>query len=653
MCGIAGFALKGGFEADSAEREARAMADAIIHRGPDGSGAWVDGAAGIAMSHRRLSIIDLSSTGAQPMHSDSNRYVISFNGEIYNHNQLRNELSGEGIRWRGTSDTESFLAAVEVWGIERALKKTIGMFAFALWDKKTEELTLARDRMGEKPLYYGNNSGYFFFGSELKALKAHPRFEGIEDIDALPLFLRHGYIPSPYSIYKGIKKLLPGTYLTIPLNSIQQIESVPIVHYWSLEETVKDGQSNLFSGTEEEATQELEDLLCKVVKNQSAADVPIGAFLSGGIDSSTVVALMQAQSSRPVKTFTIGFREKGYDEAEHAKAVAKHLGTDHTELYVSPEEAQGVIPQLPALYDEPFADSSQIPTSLISNLTRQHVKVSLSGDGGDELFGGYNRYAWTRKIWNKMKWLPLSARKLIGRIIASQPESRWNSLYHIVSAALPQTLRLRQAGVKIHKLGEIIQEQSPDLIYRSLVSQWKSPGEIIPGSKENETFLTKELGGISERDIEQRMMFLDGLTYLPDDLLVKVDRAAMGTSLETRIPFLDHRVVELAWRLPLEMKIKSGVGKKPIRKILENHLPRELFDRPKMGFAIPVGDWLRGSLRDWAEDLLSEKQLGDSNVFDVSKIRRVWARHLTEGSGLAYQLWTVLIYQSWREANRQ
>ena len=329
------------------------------------------------------------------------------------------------------------------------------------------------------------------------------------------------------------------------------------------------------------------------------------------------------------------------------------MGTEHTELYVSPKEAQGVIPQLPTLYDEPFADSSQIPTSLISNLTRQHVKVSLSGDGGDELFGGYNRYAWTRKIWNKMKWLPLSARKLVGRIIASQPESRWNSLYHIVSAALPQTFRLRQAGVKIHKLGEIIQEQSPDLIYRSLVSQWKSPCEIIPGSKENETFLTKELGGISESDIEQRMMFLDGLTYLPDDLLVKVDRAAMGTSLETRIPFLDHRVVELAWRLPLEMKIKSGAGKRPIRKILENHLPRELFDRPKMGFAIPVGDWLRGSLRDWAEDLLSEEKLGDSNVFDVSKIRGVWARHLTEGSGLAYQLWTVLIYQSWREANRQ
>ena len=332
--------MKGGLDADSAEREARAMADAIIHRGPDGSGVWVDAVTGIAMSHRRLSIIDLSSTGAQPMHSDSNRYVISFNGEIYNHNQLRNELSGEDIRWRGTSDTESFLAAVEVWGIERALKKAIGMFAFALWDKKTGELTLARDRMGEKPLYYGNNSGYFFFGSELKALKAHPRFEGIEDIDALPLFLRHGYIPSPYSIYKGIKKLLPGTYLTIPLSSIQQIEPVPIVHYWSLEETVKHGQSNLFSGTEDEATQELEDLMCKVVTNQSAADVPIGAFLSGGIDSSTVVALMQAQSSRPVKTFTIGFREKGYMKQSMLKRL-RNIWEQNIQNYMFHQKKHG------------------------------------------------------------------------------------------------------------------------------------------------------------------------------------------------------------------------------------------------------------------------------------------------------------------------
>ena len=651
MCGIAGFALKGGFEAESAAREARAMADAIIHRGPDGSGIWTDSQVGIAMAHRRLSIVDLSSAGAQPMVSASGRYVISYNGEIYNHNDIRHELRGGGFEWRGTSDTESLLAGIETWGLERTLKKAVGMFAFALWDKEKRELSLARDRMGEKPLYYGSNNGRFFFGSELKAFKAHPQFQGEVDRDVVTLFLRHNCIPAPYSIYHGIRKLTPGTYLSIPAEKFLSADEVEPITYWSLEQVAYQGQSQLFSGTEEEAVNELERLLQQSVNGQSIADVPLGAFLSGGIDSSMVVALMQAGSAKPVKTFTIGFDESGYNEAKHAKAVARHLGTEHTELYVSPEEARDVIPKLPSLYDEPFADSSQIPTSLISQLTRKHVTVSLSGDGGDELFGGYNRYLWTRSIWNATKWLPSPMQSLTSRMLESLSEKSWDALYGLVDFAVPKSHKISQAGIKMHKLAEVITAPNPDLIYRALISHWKSPCSVIPHSQEPHTVLTGEIGGVRTKDIEQRMMLLDGLTYLPDDILVKVDRAAMSESLETRVPLLDHRVVEFAWRVPLKMKIKNGTGKWLLRKLLAKHVPQELFERPKMGFAIPLDSWLRGPLRDWAEDLLSEKRLNEEGMFDASIIRRTWARHLEGKPGGAHQLWDILVYQSWSQVN--
>ena len=651
MCGIAGFALKGGFEAELAEREARAMADAIIHRGPDGSGVWTDSQVGIAMAHRRLSIIDLSPTGAQPMISPSGRYVISYNGEIYNHNDIRDELRNAGFEWRGTSDTESLLAGIETWGLEKTLKKAVGMFAFALWDKEKRELSLARDRMGEKPLYYGSNNGRFFFGSELKTFKAHPQFRGEVDRDVVALFLRHNCIPAPYSIYHGIRKLTPGTCLSIPAEKFLSADEIEPITYWSLEQVAYQGQSQLFSGTEEEAVNELERLLQQSVNGQSVADVPLGAFLSGGIDSSMVVALMQAGSAKPVKTFTIGFDESGYNEAKHAKAVARHLGTEHTELYVSPEEARDVIPKLPSLYDEPFADSSQIPTSLISQLTRKHVTVSLSGDGGDELFGGYNRYLWTRSIWNATKWLPSPMQGLTSRMLESLSEKNWDALYGLVDFAVPKAYKISQAGIKMHKLARVITATNPDLIYRALISHWKSPCRVVPHSQEPDTVLTGEIGGVCAEDIEQRMMLLDGLTYLPDDILVKVDRAAMSESLETRVPLLDHRIVEFAWRVPLKMKIKNGTGKWLLRKLLAKHVPQELFERPKMGFAIPLDSWLRGPLRDWAEDLLSEKRLNEEGVFDASIIRRTWARHLEGKPGVAHQLWDILVYQSWSQAN--
>ena len=651
MCGIAGFAIKGGFKADPAERQVRAMADAIIHRGPDGSGVWTDSQVGIAMAHRRLSIIDLSSAGAQPMISASGRYVISYNGEIYNHNDIRHELRGGAYEWRGTSDTESLLAGIETWGLERTLKKVVGMFAFALWDREKRELSLARDRMGEKPLYYGCNNGAFFFGSELKSFKAHPKFLGEVDRDVVALFLRHNCIPAPYSIYRGIRKLTPATYVSIPLDKLHLPIGTKPVTYWSLEQVAYQGQSQIFSGTEEETLNEMERLLRQSVNGQMAADVPLGAFLSGGIDSSMVVALMQAQSTRPVKTFTIGFDDSGYNEARHAKAVAHHLGTEHTELYVSPEEARDVIPKLPVLYDEPFADSSQIPTSLISQLTRKHVTVSLSGDGGDELFGGYNRYIWTRTIWNTIKWFPSPMRNLVSCILGSVSEKSWDALYGLADFAVPKSHKISQAGIKMHKLAEVIMASNPDLIYRSLISHWKSPGEVVSHSQEPKTILTGEIGGVSINDIEQRMMLLDGLTYLPDDILVKVDRAAMGESLETRVPLLDHRVVEFAWRLPLKMKIRDRTGKWLLRKLLTKHVPQELFERPKMGFAIPLDGWLRGPLRDWAEDLLSEKRLNEEGIFDTQIIRSTWAGHLEGKSGVAYQLWDVLVYQSWAQAN--
>ena len=652
MCGIAGFY---GLAAPAAAlREiALAMAERLVHRGPDDAGAWVDAGAGVGLSHRRLAILDLSPTGRQPMESPSGRFVVVFNGEIYNHADLRHELETAsatgaeiGVRWRGSSDTEVMLAAFDAWGIERALKRLIGMFAFAVWDRETHSLTLARDRVGEKPLYYGWSDGTFIFGSELKALKAFPGFRPEIDRNSLSLLLRHNYIPAPHTIYRDFRKLPPGNYLTLKSGQPNASPS----SYWSVRDVAIGGQSAPFPEADGEAVEELETLLRRAVAAQMAADVPLGAFLSGGIDSSTVVALMQAQSSRPVKTFTIGFREKGYDEAQHAQAVAAYLGTEHTELYVTPEEAMAVIPRLPSLYDEPFADSSQIPTLLVSQLARRHVTVSLSGDGGDELFGGYNRYFWAANLWRRVGRLPPSLRSVLAGILTALPPACWNSVMRKFAVFAPPGWRYANPGDKLHKLAEILAMKTPDEIYLGLVSHWKQPGGLVSGAEEPATVLTDPANRTAFPSFEQRMMYLDAITYLPDDILVKVDRAAMAVSLETRVPFLDHRVVEFAWRLPLSMKIRAGTGKWLLRQVLRRYLPQQLIERPKMGFGIPLDAWLRGPLRDWAEALIDESRLKTEGFFDPAPVRQKWAEHRSGQRNWSYHLWDVLMFQAWLEA---
>ncbi|MDO9372333.1 MAG: asparagine synthase (glutamine-hydrolyzing), partial [Gammaproteobacteria bacterium] len=561
MCGIAGIRGEPGANASAA---VEAMTAALVHRGPDDSGVWVDAAAGVALGHRRLSILDLSSAGHQPMSSHCSRYVIAFNGEIYNHADVRKELEAADptIRWRGHSDTETILTAVARWGVVPALKRMAGMFAFALWDREKRVLHLVRDRLGEKPLYYGWLGRTLVFASELKALRVHPQWRGEIDRGALVLLLRHNYIPAPHSIYQGIRKLMPGTILSVRADG-----SCEEVHYWSARETAERGASEPFAGSEAEAAEALERLLSRSVGRQMVADVPLGAFLSGGVDSSTIVALMQAQSPRPVKTFTIGFNEEAYNEAEHAKAVARHLGTDHTELYVTPQEAMDVIPRLPELFDEPFADSSQIPTFLVSRLARQHVKVSLSGDGGDELFGGYNRYFWGRSIWRKIGWMPRGLRGLIAGGLRTLPPQSWDLIFQRCAAVLPGKLRQRSPGDKLHKLAGILAVDSPEAMYLGLVSHWKDPATVVLGASEP-TVLTDRNRWANLEDFTQRMMYLDTVSYLPDDILVKVDRASMGVSLESRVPFLDHRVVECSWKLPLSMKIRGVHGKSLLRQVL-------------------------------------------------------------------------------------
>jgi asparagine synthase (glutamine-hydrolysing) len=627
------------------------MADALTHRGPDDAGVWVDGEAGIGLGHRRLSILDLSPAGHQPMVSAGGRYVVAFNGEIYNHLGLRRELE-MSADWRGHSDTETLLAGLEAWGVEATLKKAVGMFAIALWDRGERILYLARDRMGEKPLYYGWQNGVFLFGSVLKALREHPSFKGEIDRDALALFLRHNCIPAPYSIYKDIRKLPPGTFLKLKMGGGQFAQgSLPDpVAYWSLSAVVETGQREPFPGNDAEAISALDARLKESVGLQMVADVPLGAFLSGGLDSSTVVALMQTQSSRPVRTFTIGFNEDGYNEAEHAKAVARHLGTDHTELYVTAKGAMDVIPRLPALYDEPFSDSSQIPTFLISQLARQHVTVSLSGDAGDELFGGYNRYFWAAKLWRWLRVMPKPARSALAGVLTAMSPSNWNAAFASSSRLIPTAWSYANPGDKLHKLVEILVAKSPEEIYLGLVSHWKQPGAVVVGGAEPPTVLTEFARQTSLPDFEHRMMYLDALSYLPDDILVKVDRAAMGVSLETRVPLLDHRVVEFAWRLPLSMKIRNGRGKWILRQVLYKYVPKELIERPKMGFGVPIDSWLRGPLRDWAESLLDESRLKREGFFRPESIRRKWAEHLSGQRNWQYYLWDVLMFQAWLEA---
>ncbi|WP_079202248.1 asparagine synthase (glutamine-hydrolyzing) [Pseudomonas sp. CC6-YY-74] len=646
MCGFTGYLGHGHWcESEQAPKTLALMANTIISRGPDDFGIWQDEVAGIGLAHRRLSIVDLTPAGHQPMFSVSERYVIAFNGEIYNHLALRAELERTAARvsWRGHSDTETLLAGFDVWGIQKTLERAIGMFAFAVWDRQTNTLMLARDRLGEKPLYYGWMNGTFLFGSELKALKAHPVWSGEIDRGALSLYMRHNYIPAPYSIYKGISKLRPGCLLTI---SLKQREP-RIVTYWSGAKVAVKGVANIFTGSATQAVDDLETLLKDAVRQQMMADVPLGAFLSGGVDSSTVVALMQAQSSRPVQTFTIGFNEEGYNEAVHAKAVAKHLGTDHTELYVTAEQALAVIPRLPTLYDEPFSDSSQIPTFLVSQLARQHVTVSLSGDAGDELFCGYNRYQMTANLWSKLATVPLPLRKLAARWLTSISPQSWDKLAGGLASLVPRSARLSNVGDKLHKGAEVLSSESADALYLGLVSHWHDPASIVIGGHEPATLLTGDLPALEGLDDVQRMMALDMLNYLPDDILTKVDRAAMGVSLETRVPFLDHRVVEFAWSLPQSMKLRDGQAKWALRQVLYRHVPKALIERPKMGFGVPIDSWLRGPLREWAENLLSETRLKREGFFNPAPIRQKWAEHLSGQRNWQYHLWDVLMFQAW------
>ncbi|MDQ3058649.1 MAG: asparagine synthase (glutamine-hydrolyzing) [Pseudomonadota bacterium] len=651
MCGFTGFL--GGMpygEGQAATALLQRMADTMLARGPDDSGVWHEAAgdASIGLAHRRLSVVDLSVAGHQPMACHTARYVIAFNGEIYNHLDLRRELqaAGHAPTWRGHSDTETLLTGFVAWGVRATLERCIGMFAFALWDKKSELLTLGRDRLGEKPLYYGwqgqGEGACFLFGSELKALKKHPTFVAEIDRNALGLLMRHNYINAPHSIYQGVYKLPPGHVLTV---SMRRREPV-LEAFWSLPEVAQAGVANPHTGSAEQITDELEILLKSAVRQQMLSDVPLGAFLSGGIDSSTVVALMQAQSNRPVKTFSIGFHEEGYNEAVHAKAVAQHLGTDHTELYVTAQQALDVIPKLAGLYCEPFSDSSQIPTFLVSQLARQKVTVALSGDAGDELFCGYSRYTLARDLWAKAERIPRSLRGPVAASIRTLSPGGWNALLAPVRPLLSGGLRHANLGDKLHKGAALLSAQQVDELYLKLVTHWEPDGLVL-GGREPFTALRGAPLPLTGLDAVQRMMALDAITYLPGDILAKVDRASMGVSLEGRVPFLDHRVVEFAWRVPQAMKLRAGVGKWILRQVLYRHVPKKLIERPKMGFGVPIGSWLRGPLRDWAEDLLSESRLKNEGYFNPAPIRQKWAEHLSGQRNWQHHLWDVLMFQAW------
>ncbi len=642
MCGIVG-ALS--CRVSEFGRFVSEMIGAIRYRGPDDFGIWCDERAGVGLGHARLSILDLSPEGHQPMLSFSGRYVLSYNGEVYNFAELRSELERAGAKFRGHSDTEVMLAAFETWGIEKSIQRFIGMFAFALWDRVERQLTLARDRLGEKPLYYGWCGEAFLFGSELKALCVHPAWRGDIDRAVLASYMRYGYVPLPHSIYQGICKLLPGTWLRISVNDPPGHMPVPTT-YWSAREVAV--QAPLADLSDVGATDMLDSLLRQVVGRQMISDVPLGAFLSGGIDSSTIVALMQCQSLRPVQTFSIGFSELGYDEAPYAKLVAAHLGTDHTELYLSAKEALDVIPRLPEIYDEPFGDSSQIPTHLVAALARKHVTVALSGDGGDELFGGYNRYFWGRSIWNRIGPLPQGIRRGAGRMMMSLSPAVWDRIGEL----LPRGLRQPALGDRIHKLASVIDVDGRDELYRRLVSQHREPGSLVVGAEEAPIWADVEAVAFGRSDFTERMMFHDLVGYLADDILTKLDRASMAVSLETRVPLLDHHLVEFAWRLPLAMKIRNGQGKWLLRQVLDRYVPRELIDRPKQGFGIPLGAWLRGPLREWAEDLLDEGRLRREGYFHPVPIRGKWNEHLSGRRNWQYWLWNVLMFQSWLDATK-
>lgn len=648
MCGISGVFDRRGVHEESID----SMCMALDHRGPDGKSFWICPNHLVALGHTRLAILDLSEAGQQPMVSICGQFVIAFNGEIYNHLSLRKRLieSGVEVPWRGHSDTETLLACFSTWGVQETLERIVGMFAIALWDAKREVLTLARDRAGEKPLYWGWSGGTLLLGSELKALLAYPDFTPEIDRNALTLFLRHCYIPAPHSIYKGIEKLMPGHFVSIPLKGdVAQSKITRPEPYWTINGAVRAGLSKPFSGSPSAAVDALESRLSSSINDQMLSDVPLGAFLSGGVDSSTVVSLMQANSDQPVKTFTIGFQEGGYNEAVHAQEVARHLGTDHHELYVSSQDALAVIPKLPGIYCEPFGDSSQIPTFLVSQMAKQHVTVALSGDGGDELFGGYNRYMAAKKVWGPIQRLPPFVRGMVATGLRSLTPAQWDRLFETLTPVLPKKLKLAIPGEKARKLADVLSLADGHGFYRQLTSHWTDPESIVIDGWEPKTLITNPNAWPETDCLEHAMMAMDAQTYMSDDILAKVDRAAMAVSLESRVPMLDHRVIELAWQMPLEYKIRNGQGKWLLRQVLYRHVPKELIERPKMGFGVPLDSWLRGPLRDWADSLLGENRLREEGYFHPAPIRKMWLEHLSGLHNWQYHLWNILMFQAWLE----
>lgn len=643
MCGFAGLWTAEGEAPEALARVVGSMRDTLSHRGPDDAGVWVDAEVGLALGHRRLSVLELSAEGHQPMRSASGRFTLVYNGEVYNSPALRDQLDGP---WRGRSDTEVLLAAFERWGVLPAVERFVGMFAFAAWDAVERRLWLVRDRLGIKPLYWGRAGRAVVFGSELHALAAHPDLPRRVHRGALAASLRYNCVPAPYSIYEGVYKLAPGTAL-----ELGGPEGAPRVHtWWSAADVVTQGRAEPFRGTPEQAVDALHELLDEAVGGRMVADVPLGAFLSGGIDSSTVVALMQARSERPVRTFSIGYRDQAYDEATHAREVARHLGTDHTELIVEPDDALAVIPRLSTLYDEPFSDSSQIPTFLVSELARRKVTVALSGDGGDELFAGYNRHLWAPCLWRRMRRIPRSVRRLAGRGLTAVSPSAWDQAFQRASRWLPPDARVRTPGDKAHKLGRVLGAGSAPELYQALCSQWQDPLDIVLADEE------AHAGQAAIPDLglpfAEQMMLLDLRTYLPDDILTKVDRASMAVGLEARVPLLDHRIVGFAWSLPQELKIRGGVTKWVLRQVLYRHVPRALVERPKTGFGIPIGGWLRGPLRPWAEALLDPDRMREEGFLRPEPIQALWRAHQQGRLNAEHLLWSVLMFQSWLERAR-
>ena len=653
MCGIVGLLDPEPRFAPAALAEVVGrMADTLHHRGPDSSGVWTDPAGGVALGHRRLAIIDLSPNGHQPMVSAQGRYCLVFGGEIYNHPALRRELLSAGAQLRGHSDTEVLLAAIETWGLGAALEAVVGMFAFALWDRRSRVLSLARDHLGQKPLFFGRIGSTFAFASELKAFSAHPDFRAEVNRDALALFLRHQYVPAPHTIWRDVFKLPAASRLSVPLaeGSLADVDLLArIERHWCLRTVAERGRDAAAGLTEAAALERLDQLLNEAVRDCMVADVPIGAFLSGGVDSSLVVALMQRHTARPVKTFTIGFREAEFDEARHARDVARRLGTEHTELYLTAQQARAVIPELPEIFDEPLSDPSQIPTFHVARLARGQVTACLSGDGGDEVFGGYGRYLVADRLRRRAHSVPRALRHAAGALAHALPVAAWDVFLRLARSPAPSGLHGHWSGDRVHKLATLLRIDDPDQLYRALVSAVHEPCALVVDAHEPQTAFTDPAQRPQLTEYAERMMYFDALTYLPENILTKVDRASMAVSLEARAPFLDHRVVEFGWQLPLEAKLHAGQGKRLLRQLFSRYLPGELAERPKQGFAIPLAEWLRGPLRDWAEALLDERRLADEGFLHADPIRRRWQEHLRGSRNWSSLIWNVLMFQAWHE----